>query len=421
MPWLSPPHAIGHEDAVSSPSVPAPAALRRFLAAYVLANLGIYIGFVPILSLLLPRRVAAIDPANSVATLSIVLLVGSLVASIANVLAGSWSDRAFTRTGNRRRPAAIGAAALVGTHTLVAAAHDLTTLVVAVAMFQLSLNVALAPIAALFVDHVPDRHKGRISGLMSAGMPGATLVVAALGLADGRDQAAPFLLSGALAAGCMVPLLLIWPRHAALPAPPPAVAAQRVRPANLALAWVSRFLIQLGATLLGGFIFLHLTALTPRVPAIAADGPSHALGILSLVGMIASAAAPLAGGWASDRAGRRRALLAGSALASAAALLVVAAPPGWPILVAAYAMVSSGLVLFLALHGAMTGQLLAGHPRRGALLGVFNLTNTVPSMLVPIATLAMAHVGLGLGGMFVVAAVSSAVAALLAVRVRGVD
>ena len=55
--------------------------------------------------------------------------------------------------------------------------------------------------------------------------------------------------------------------------------------------------------------------------------------------------------------------------------------------VAAFVLFHVGLTAFLSVDSAMVAQLLSNNERRGELLGFMNLTNTVPSILVPALTL----------------------------------
>ena len=68
--------------------------------------------------------------------------------------------------------------------------------------------------------------------------------------------------------------------------------------------------------------------------------------------------------------------------------------------------------IFLALHSAQTLRVLPDDGRRGRNLGLFNLTNTVPSLIMPSLTLVLVPT-LGFSGLFAVLALLSAIAAIL--------
>ena len=117
--------------------------------AFPLASLGVHLAFIPVLVLLLPRRVEAIAAGQSPLVLSWLLLAGAVTAGIANVLAGYWSDRWLRRYGNRRGLIALGLAALMTAFVWFSAAKTIANLALAVIAFQFTLNLAFAPLAAV--------------------------------------------------------------------------------------------------------------------------------------------------------------------------------------------------------------------------------------------------------------------------------
>ena len=198
------------------------ASTGSFIPTYALANLGAHVGFMPLVILLLPRRVEALAPLAKVELLSWLLLIGAVVASIAHIIAGHASDRWLARHGRRRGLIAIGLVALVGAYFLLAFAQTLPGLVVAVVIFQAALNLMFAPLGALLADHVVDAKKGMAAGLLNFALPLSGLVVTLLGLWSVRDGALPFIIVAALIPLLVAPLLLAWPRDL------PLLSAQRV-------------------------------------------------------------------------------------------------------------------------------------------------------------------------------------------------
>jgi hypothetical protein len=70
-----------------------------FIAAFTLAQIGAYVSFMPLFQVLMPLKAEAIDPANKAVVLSQVAILGSITASLANLLAGAISDRTTSRFG----------------------------------------------------------------------------------------------------------------------------------------------------------------------------------------------------------------------------------------------------------------------------------------------------------------------------------
>ena len=112
------------------------------------------------------------------------------------------------------------------------------------------------------------------------------------------------------------------------------------------------------------------------------------------------------------------------ALCAALALLVLAAEPVWVIFVIAYGLFHLGLTGFLAVDTALVAQLLAGNPRRGMFLGLMNLTNTLPAIIVPaiaLATMWQSQMIDSLSLVFLICSAGSVFAAVAVMLVRKIE
>ena len=408
---------------------PARAVPRRFGVLYVLAMFGCFVAFMPLAPLILPAKIAAIGtirgaPAQ-VAALSWLLIAGGIMAALGNLLAGHLSDRVYARDGHRRRMIVAGLAAVIAALSLLAAARDFAGLMIAVLAFQLALNCLLSPLVAMMVDHVSDRAKGMMAGWLGLALPAGSLAVALLARLPAIGTSAQIGVTGAITAALVLPLLLFWPQNLPDAAPltggAPALpaAAGRAVLRSFGLAWTARLLIQFAAAAILPYLYYYVAQVVQ--PADGAVPP--AVGTLSLGFTTASILGGLAIGAWSDRARRRQAVLAGSALAVAFGMAGLAALRLWPLVVAAYALFGVGLAGFLAVDGAMVAQLIAGSRRRATLLGIMNLTNTLPAVLAPLITLAMiGDGGRAVGGRIVLvlqlASGGALLAALCAARIR---
>ena len=369
-------------------------------ALYVLAYLGAHIAFIPFLVLLLPRRVLAISPVGSGGhLLSILVLVGGITASLANIAAGRFSDAAMARTGSRRRAIAGGLACLIACYVLLAVAHDPVMLAVGVIFFQIAVNLLFAPMGALIADHIPDHRKGRVAGLLNCGLPVANGTVAMVAWAAPTDGVGGFVFTAALIIGCIVPLLVAWPFGSRTLARAVPTAPSRENPGrapipasalpvrNIALAWGGRFLLQLGATLLTSYLYPYVAFLLRGPLAQSGMKTATAVGWLSLWAGLAACCGAVMMGRVSDLLGARRKLLIGAALMAAFALAGLAIAPDWPILAGAYMLFHLSLAAFFSVEAAFVAEMIASSRRRGRLLGYMNLANTLPAILT--ATLAL--------------------------------
>lgn len=382
----------------------------RFLLLYALAVAGGAIAYVPLLTILLPVRVEGLAGADSVRWLAVLAFAGAVAASLANIAFGWLSDRA----GNRRVFVAAGLVASTALLLAMAGPRELPGLAAMLVAWQIALNMMLAPLAAWAGDTVPDRQKGLLGGLLAfapaLGALSGTLITIP-GLADGDAR---LWLVAALVATCVLPVLVFggpadFPelRRPADPADMAAApgAASRRRQMLVTRMWLARLLVQVSEAALFAYLYLWLRRIAP------ATSDADAAQVFGAVLLVAVPVTLAVGRWA-DRADRPILPLALAAATTAVALLAMALAPslGWAL--AGYALFGLAASLFLAFHSAQTLRVLPRPETRGRDLGLFNLTNTVPSLIMPGLTLAMVPL-FGFAGLFALLAGFSALAALL--------
>lgn len=380
--------AAGRQGPVpSGKAIPDRPVSRWGAIAFPLASLGAHLAFIPLLVFLLPRRVETIAGPEAPLLLSWLLLAGGLAAGAAHIVAGYWSDRWIQRHGNRRGLIAIGLACLVATFVLLAGAATFAELAISLIAFQLALNLAFAPLGALLSDHVPDFSKGGVAGLLNAALPLSSGGIVLLAWLYPEDSSAAFIVNAVLVAACMAPLLIRWdfgPALRASEAPPGAASARTPLMLDFSLAWIARFLVQLGAAFLIGFLFLIVSGRIAASPGWAGGrSPSEAVALLSLAAALIAILGSVAGGRLSDGARRRRLPLAITACLAAISLAVLGLGADWPFFLSAYALFQLALAAFLAIDSALVAQLVTGNRHRGSMLGVMNLANTFPAVLAP--------------------------------------
>lgn len=404
---------------------------RSVFWTYGLAFLGVHLAFMPLLVLLLPRRVEALalqdGPEGTAVFLSILLLTGGLVAGLSNILAGALSDRWMARFGNRRGLIAIGAGLVLSAYVGFACVGSKAGLFASVIYFQIALNCCFAPLGVLLADHFPDNVKGRLSGLSNAALPTSTLLVAPIAWAFPEDSPYAFILVGALSAGCMIPLLASWNLPEAIANDARALSADTTqsphRARDFTFAWTARLLVQTGAAFTIGYIYLYIQETGIAQLAWKGAGASEVLAALTAPAAGLAIAATLLGGTLSDRKSTRRVPLLLFACVLGLGLGVLAGLPelGW--FFVAYGLFQIGLAGFLSVDTAMVAQLVAGSARRGLWLGVMNLSNTLPSIIAP--SIALLALGAGdisgaLPTLFAIFAVAAFVAGFLMLLIRSV-
>lgn len=381
----------------------------RFLLLYALAVAGGAVAYVPFLTVLLPVRVTAMSGGTAdVGALAYITLAGAVAASGGNILFGWLSDL----TGHRRAWI-VGGLALSSAFLLaMPLAKSFPVLAALIVIWQLGLNMMLAPLAAWAGDCVPDHQKGTLGGLLA--------FAPALGAASGALVTIPGLagpeqrlwLVIGLVASMVLPAILFG-----RPVPMPQLMRDDARPADslrpvalksrsaVVRMWLARLLVQIAEAALFAYLLFWFTGI---------DGTVRDSDTARIFAVVLGMAVPLAivvGRW-SDLRARPILPLAACAVTTAAGLAVMALAQGLAMAIAGYVLFGLAASVFLSLHSAQTLRVLPRARYRGRDLGVFNLTNTVPSLIMPWLALKLVPV-FGYSGLFWLLASLALVAAML--------
>lgn len=380
------------------------------LLLYALAWGGGAIAYIPFLTILLPVRVEHLaGTAVSVNWLAYLSFGGAIAASSGAILFGYLSDR------TRRRKVWIALGLVLSCLLLIAVSQTRTfpALLAVLLLWQLALNLMLAPLAAWAGDWVPDEQKGLLGGLLAFSP--------ALGAFSGSVVTWPGLASSdlrlvtvaAMVVLCVVPLLVLvrMPEQA-----PPAAPDQPHETDHLHLftnplvrrMWLARLAVQVAEAALFAYLYLWFRAIDPAMT------DTMAARVFTAV-LVCSAPLALILGYWSDRHRRPLLPLIACALVSALGLLGMALARDLEPAIGAYVIFGLASSVFLALHSAQTLRVLPRADRRGRDLGLFNLTNTVPSLVMPWLVLSLVP-RFGFGAVFLLLAALALTAALLLIR-----
>lgn len=346
-----------------------------FLALFALAAAGGAVAYVPLLTVLLPQRIADLQGGEDVAALAQVGFLGAVMASIANIGVGLLSDRV-----RMRRPFVIAGLLLSNALLLmVGTASSVAQIVVLVMVWQVALNLMLAPLMAWAGDCFPDEQKGVLGGALALS-PALGALAGSLVTWDGLVAPSARLgLVAVLVSALVLPAVLLGkgrvrPRLVApVPAPTEPVP---VRERVVLRMWAARLLVQVAEGGMFAFLLYWLRSIAPGYPE------NGAANIFSLVLVAAVPLSLMLGRW-SDAHARPILPLVAAALLCACGMLVMAAAQTLAWAIAGYVLFGLSAAVFLALHSGQTLRVLPAPQHRGRDLGVFNLTNTVPGMVMP--------------------------------------
>jgi MFS family permease len=351
----------------------------RFLALYTLAWAGGAVAYVPFLTILLPLRVTALTGAADVSWLAYMTFVGAIAASLANIGFGWASD--ITKV---RRPWILSGLILtVVMLVVIAMVDDPVMLIGAILLWQVGLNMMLAPLAAWAVDHVPNTQKGVLGGLTAlAPAIGALagIIITIPGLAGPGQRLA---IVGCMVAALVVPLLLFGGKkstHAVINLVEPSSDAPAPTRNVMLILWAARLFIQIAEAALFAYILFYFRSIDPSFRD--ADVARLLGGVL----VVSVPFALVAGHWM-DRSNVPVRVLLISVVLAAIGLSLMAGASRIAIGIAGYALFGLGSAVFLALHSGQILRVLHQSQNKGRSLGFFNLTNTLPALIVPWLTM----------------------------------
>ena len=377
----------------------------RFLWLYALAVAGGAVSYVPFLTLLLPLRASDMAGDATIDFLAYAAFIGAIAASLANIGFGWLSDLSGVR-----KPWVIAGVILSGIMLqVVPLAQSPVLLILVIVAWQFSINMMLAPLAAWAGDVVPDEQKGLLGGLLA--------FAPALGAASGALVTLPGLagpdarlgIVAGLVAAMVLPVILFGRPHPMphLMVDPPkhdeeGRASSRGAAARM---WFARLLVQIAEAALFAYLLIWITGIDPSF------GDNDTARIFAIVLGLSVPLALVAGRWSDARKRPMLPLALGSGV-GAVGLVIMALSTDLTGAIAGYVVFGLSTSVFLALHASQTLRVLPRPSTRARDLGFFNLTNTVPSLIMPWLTLAMVPV-FGFGGLFWLLAGLAAIATLL--------
>jgi MFS family permease len=388
-------------------SVDSSRQLATFMYLYALAVSGSAVAYMPFLTILLPLRATDISGTDALGLLAIAAFLGAIAASMGNIVFGWASDK----TGERRPWIWAGLALSSALLLTTAYAKSPAALIAIIILWQFGLNMMLAPLSAWAGDSIPDSQKGFLGGLLALAPAMGALSGVFVTMNDTVPSEYREMIIAMLVI-VMVSPVLIFGRPISMPALTSVPTDQKIDLAQSAVTrhaavkmWIARLLVQIAEASLFAFLLLWFRSVDPDF------GENDAANIFALALGMAVFIALAVGRW-SDRENRPIFPLICGAAAASAGLIIMSVSASLPVAIAGYVVFGLASSLFLALHSSQTLRVLPRPHTRGRDLGIFNLTNTVPSLIMPWLTLAMVP-AYGFGGLFLLLAGLAAIACLL--------
>ncbi len=393
---------------------------------FFLANVAIWLAKFPFQQIVLPLQILAFDATHKTTDLAIIAAVGSTFGLLANPIAGALSDRTTGRWG-RRRPwlvstSVLSAAILI----LLAYAPNLWTLILEWTLYQMAVNAVLAALLAIIPDQVPRRQRGTVSSFAGLSIPlglvlGSILVTQILG---SRVLPSYYAISAILLV-IMLLLALVLPDKPLTKGDLPPfhlgefIASFWVSPRkypDFAWAWITRFLAIMSSSAVTFYLLYYFQDVIHATGKAATRGVANFNYIYVAVLLVAS----LGGGFLSDRLQRRKIFVLCGGIIIAISMLLLAFMQTQTGTVFAAIFFGLGFGVYLAVDIALITEVLPSASSRGKDLGVFNIANTLPQVLVPIVAALTINAFHNYTVLFVIVAVSAALSGLLVLPIKSV-
>jgi MFS family permease len=396
----------------------------RVLAGQVIVKLALFATYAAFVSVLLPARVAELDPVGKVAALAVISTVAFAVNAIAQPLVGALSDHTRGPLG-RRLPWMI-AGAVVGGLAIGALGGADSVLLVGLlwGLAQLALHGLEIAMDAYLVDAFAPARRGVASGVTGLALVSGTAAGALLaGSFAARPAIASWALAGAIGMSVLVFAIIVRDRAVAPPRPRRAFL-EAVRSAAATFAAhpdFARILVwRIAYSIAYSVVFAYLLYVLTDLVGVSAAAAAPLVALATALGSAAAAVFVLLGGWLSDRTGRRRAfIVAGNAaiIAGDALLLVW---PSVPTVIVTAVLFGAGLGLSIACGRALASLVLPD-PGTGAAtgLGLLSTAANIGQAAAP----AIGGLVIGLAGYpaaFVVSIAGAAAGAIAVLLVRTV-
>ncbi|WP_436535838.1 MFS transporter [Actinoplanes sp. HUAS TT8] len=423
------------ESAPAVPSPPADPAWRNpggsFYFFYLFAIAATAGALLSDAILTLALKADQIDPQRATTILSIVVAVGGLTSLVAFPLVGRLSDRTTARLG-RRRPFLLAAAALIAAGSvLIVAANDVVVLTLAYIVVGTGSVAAMVATAAIVPDQFEPDRRGTPSSMVGLGSPiGAVLGLFLAQLVQPHLAAMVLLPAGVAVVALLLLTVVLKDRRLSPSERPPFVWrdflgtfwVSPLRYPSFGLAWLSRLFIFLGVAAVNAYQAFYLIDVQHVDSATVGTTIFVATLILTVASLIF---APVAGK-ISDRIHRRKPFVVVAALIFAVGLGLVAAADSVPAFLMAIGVMGIGQGVYFAVDFALVTEVLPDPGNPGKDLGIMNLANNLPVMIVPAVAPALLAIGATAATpqnftvLFGAGAIAAVISALFILPIRGV-
>jgi len=376
-----------------------------FLILYGLANASALLAGMPVLRILVPAHVTALDVANSGNNLALVLGCGATGAFLGNPIGGALSDRTASRFGRRRPWIVAGSLVTACGLGLLAMSQSVISLALGWFLVQFFGNVLFAAQAAIQPDRIPVNQRGTTQSVLGLTSPifllGGTYFLGRV--EDFRAGYIPLIVILLV----MNAVFVFFYRETPV--------AKRDMPEFhwksylgsflfnpkeqpiFAKAWVAWLVIWTGYTLgSGSFLFMYVQHIVGYESLFPGQAVKEGISNIGILQTLFGVPILLLIGVLSDRVKRRKIFVVLSVVVVGVGMGLLSLNLRWSTIVVVCVAIGVGFRIFFGLGAALMSEILPSAADRGKDLGVVNIASTIPQIVLPtVGAAVIYHWGLG--------------------------
>lgn len=409
-----------------------PAKLRaRVVIALAMSQFGNAIPAVSMVLVSWPYTIGALAPNDKTFFLSLLTGLVAVVGIIVSPIAGVLSDRCTSRLGMRRPFLIIGALGGMAAMAIMGVATNVTTLIIGALFYAAASGIYVGGNAPLVPDQVPDRHRGRVMGLIQVMLVFAGLIASIVLPMFLGQQLLVFAIPGiAFGIAAFIAVLLIEDRHLRKDqiqgrlSVTDIFAQFKINPCSIpdySWAWLGKAITTLGTVLTSVYSYYYLTdhleVSSEALPAV--------LSLTGIVGLGTAILGAVVGTWISDKFRIRKKMVLYTSLTILAGALVAAFAPNVGVYVVALVIIGLGTGAYFPVDGAVMIDVLPGSgAESGKYMGLMTLADQSPRSLGPFLAAGILALfsfipGWGYPAVFIVGGVVAVIGGLLIRKVEG--
>lgn len=416
--------------AEAEPAEDLPPVNARYIWFMVLAQFGVFMAFITPIAISLAVRLGELAPANQ-EYLGYITGAGALWVMLTAPFMGIWSDRTRSRLG-RRRPFMIGGM-LVGVLSLIVMAVAPSVLLLGAGwiLAQWGWGTVLGNLQNSTADRLPEAQRGKVAGLTGFATQVAPVigVIATMGLTG--NALLLFLVPGVVGVVLVTLFVTLVHENDSRALPLERIGAAGVlrkyvysprKYPDFSWNWLGRFFFYFGLTLNTTFTaFFFADRLGVSITEV-----SGVIGTLGGIGVLATTAGALGGGFMSDRLRRRKVFLVIGGAIMAVGMVTMAVSSDLPLLFAGSLIVSLGIGLFAAVDMALLLDVLPEKQTdAGRFMGITGFATSIPQAAAPFIASGILLIGAtgadkNYSLLFIIAAAFVLLGGLVILRIRSV-